>query len=496
MAELLSPPPFSTSPPARGDEVQLEIIDAAVEGKSVARLGNFVVFVENGIPGDLVLAKIYRTKKKFAEARILRVERPSPFRVQPRCQHAGVCGGCKWQHLAYDQQLHSKQRQVIDAFERIGGFTNLNVLPILGAKEQFFYRNKMEYSFTDQEWLTEIPESPTTNLEPSNRPSNVFLGLHVPQRYDKVLDIQACHLQSEVSNRILTFTRQFARASRLAVHSTETDSGYWRFLVIRQSSAFRNPVQPDKPTNDLMVNVVTFEEREDVIKQYADELTQKVPEVTTIVNTINTKKAQIAFGDRERVAFGSGYIRERLGRHTFTISASSFFQTNTEQAEVLYGVAKEFAEFKPNDVVYDLYSGTGSIALFVSDAVSKVIGVESAESSVLDARKNAEANGITNCEFVLGDLKDRLTKDKNWMESHPVPHVMMIDPPRSGMHPKVVEEILRIAPERIVYVSCNPATQARDVKLLAPKYTVDKLQPVDMFPHTYHIENVARLTLR
>jgi 23S rRNA (uracil1939-C5)-methyltransferase len=245
-----------------------------------------------------------------------------------------------------------------------------------------------------------------------------------------------------------------------------------------------------------MVNLVTFEENEALMNRYSKELVERIPAVTTVVNTINRKKAQIAYGESERVYFGSGLIHERLGNHTFEISASSFFQTNTEQAERLYGVAKSFAELKPSDVVFDLYSGTGSIALFISSDARQVVGVESVESSVVDARKNAQANGVNNCEFVLGDLKDRLTKDTDWMSTHPKPNVIVIDPPRSGMHPKVVEEILNIAPSRIVYVSCNPATQARDAKLLAAKYSLDQLQPVDMFPHTYHIENVARLTLR
>jgi len=470
---------LSSAVPVRGDEIRLEITDAAFEGKSVARLGNFVVFVENGIPGDIVLARVYKSKKKFAEARILRIERPSPLRVQPRCEHVGVCGGCKWQHLAYEQQLRYKQQQVVDAFERIGGFADLNVLPILGAQTQFFYRNKMEFSFSDKEWLVD-------NSSIDNPQSTIFVGLHVPQRYDKVLDIRACHLQSEISNEILSFTRQFARASGYAVHSTETDSGYWRFLVIRES----------KRTTEMMANIVTFEENAELMNRYSKELIEQIPSITTVVNTINSKKAQIAYGESERVYFGSGVIHERLGNHTFAISASSFFQTNTEQAERLYGVAKGMAELKPSDVVYDLYSGTGSIALFVSADVKQVIGVESVKSSVLNARMNAESNGVTNCEFVLGDLKERLTKDKDWMSNHPKPDVMIIDPPRSGIHPKAIEEILNIAPARIVYVSCNPATQARDAKMLAAKYALDKLQPVDMFPHTYHIENVARMTLR
>ncbi|MEX2189474.1 MAG: 23S rRNA (uracil(1939)-C(5))-methyltransferase RlmD, partial [Bacteroidota bacterium] len=316
--------------------------------------------------------------------------------------------------------------------------------------------------------------------------SEIFLGLHVPQRYDKVLDISECHLQSEVSNTILAFTRKFARRSGLPVYSTESDSGYFRFLVIRQSTR----------TNELMVNLVTFESKPDVMKQFTDGLLAAAPGVTTVVNTINNRKAQIAFGDRELIYHGEGVIHERIGSHTFTISAGSFFQTNTAQAEKLYTVARDFADIQKTDTVYDLYSGTGSIALFVSDKAEKVIGIESVESAVRDAERNAKQNGVTNCSFVLGDLKDQLTKDTGWMKSHAKPDVLIIDPPRSGMHPRAVEEIVKMGISRIVYVSCNPATQARDLKVLCgERYRIIKIQPVDMFPHTYHIENVVLLHL-
>jgi 23S rRNA (uracil1939-C5)-methyltransferase len=363
----------------------------------------------------------------------------------------------------------------------------------------------MEYSFAEKQWLTEKPSAiddvqsqiEETKIPITGMPSPVFLGLHVPQRYDKVLDIDECHLQSAVSNQILNFTRDFARRNHLDVYDSDRNSGYLRFLVIRESSAVRNPVQRDKKTKEVMANLVTFEDRPDVMKQYAAELKVNVEQVTTVVNTINSRKAQIAFGETENVYLGNGWIHERLGNHNFSISASSFFQTNVAQAEKLYGVVKDFGEFKPTDVVFDLYSGTGSIAIYISDSVKEVVGIESVESAIRDAEKNAQSNDIINCHFLLGDLKDRLTKDTSWMSSHAKPDVFVIDPPRNGMHPKVVEEILGLAPERIVYVSCNPATQARDVKLLgAEKYQLVKLQPVDMFPHTFHIENVALLHRR
>jgi 23S rRNA (uracil1939-C5)-methyltransferase len=468
----------------RGDELLLEITDAAFEGKAIARHEGMVVFVENAVPGDQVIAKLLKIKKSYAEAKVVCVERPSPLRVEPRCKYFGTCGGCKWQNIEYAAQLRFKQQQVVDSFERIGGFSDLNVLPIIGSENIFYYRGKMEYSFSDKQWYTsaQVENAPIADPVPQ-----IFLGLHVPQRYDKVLDITECQLQSEVSNRVLNFTRAFARANNLSVYDSHTDSGYLRFLVIRES----------KKTKELMVNLVTRSDETEILRRYTAELLAECPEVTTVVNTVNLKKAQIAFGEIEKVYHGDGSIEEKIGKNHFVVSASSFFQTNAEQAEKLYRTAKDFGELKPTDVVYDLYSGTGSIALFIADAVKEVVGIESGESAVHDAEKNAAENNITNCRFLLGDLKDRLTKDTEWMVAHPTPDVLVIDPPRSGMHPKVVEEILTLAPERIVYVSCNPATQARDVQLLcAEKYRLMKLQPVDMFPHTYHIENVALLHTR
>jgi len=498
----------------RGDEIRLNVDAAAFEGRSVGRVDDFVVFVEGAVPGDVVTARVLRTKKNYAEAKVVAVEQPSPFRVQPRCKHFGTCGGCRWQHVDYQVQLRFKQQHVLDAFERIGGFRDPFILPIIGSDDisseggyasgVYFYRNKMEFSFCDRQWLQEPrrsgaelpPHSASDKFELGNaqslpavggRAGEVFLGLHVPQRYDKVLEIEECHLQSDASNRILDFVRSFARRRNLPAYSSKRGSGYLRFLVIRQS----------KRTQELLVNLVTYDDRPDVMKEFAAQLVDAVPEITTVVNTINSKKAQIAFGDRESVYVGEGVIHERLGRHVFTISASSFFQTNTAQAEKLYEVARSFAELKASDTVWDLYSGTGSIALFVSDGVNQVVGIESFASSVKDAERNAEANRVRNCTFILGDLKDRLTKETQWMRQQAGPDVMIIDPPRSGMHPKVVEEILGLAPPRIVYVSCNPATQARDVKALcAGKYALVKLQPVDLFPHTYHVENVAQLVLR
>ncbi|MCU0453186.1 MAG: 23S rRNA (uracil(1939)-C(5))-methyltransferase RlmD [Bacteroidetes bacterium] len=466
---------MTDAPVRRGTEIVLDITDAAFEGKSIARLEGLVVFVEGGVPGDRVRALVTKVKKQHAEARLISVDRPSSLRTPPACEHFGVCGGCRWQHVGYDAQLRFKQQHVIDALERIGGLAGFEVLPILGCDDPYWYRNKMEYSFSAREWRVEGPG-------PEGETDGIFLGLHVPQRYDKVLDVQRCHLQSETSNEVLRVTREFARRSGLAVFDTEREQGMWRFLVIRES----------RHTSDRMVNLVTREHRPDLMRDYVAHLRERVAGVTTIVNTVNRTKSQIAFGQDVHVLDGPGTIREKLGRFDFMISPQSFFQTNTLQAERLYQTVADFAELVEDDVVYDLYSGTGTIAIFLSDAARRVIGVESVASAVEDAGVNAERNGRTNCRFVLGDLKDRLTRQTEWMEEERRPRVVVTDPPRSGMHPDVVAALVRLAAERIVYVSCNPTTQARDAMMLVEGgYRLVKVRSVDMFPHTFHIENVA-----
>jgi 23S rRNA (uracil1939-C5)-methyltransferase len=470
--------------PQRGDILELTIESSAFEGMSIAHFDGMVVFVEGGVAGDSVRAKVFRTKKKHIEAKVVEVLKPSPQRTTPRCKYFGTCGGCTWQHVQYEAQLAFKQQHVIDALERIGGFKGVNVLPIIGFDDLYFYRNKLEFSFGDEAWLTTPPLVPPLIGEGKG---GVFLGFHVPQRYDKVLDIDECHLQSALSNEILRFVKKFSLESSLPVYSSKSHSGYWRNLVIREG----------KSTGDVMVNLVTFEDRSEIMHDLTKQLTTEFPEITTIVNNINTRKAQVAVGEIEKVYFGSGIITDKIGKYLFDISANSFFQTNTRGAEKLYSIAKEYAELKPSDIVYDLYCGTGTISIFISDAVKKVVGIDIIESSIQNARHNAEHNAIQNCEFIAGDLKDLLTKNTAWMKNHFPPGVLIIDPPRSGMHPKAVEEIGRMKIKRIVYVSCNPATLARDVKMLAPfGYSIEKVQPVDMFPHTYHIESVAKLFLQ
>ncbi|HTY11816.1 MAG TPA: 23S rRNA (uracil(1939)-C(5))-methyltransferase RlmD [Bacteroidota bacterium] len=474
--------------PEKGDILELTIDSSGFEGTSVARHDGMVVFVEGAVAGDVVRAQIFRAKKKHLEAKVVEVLRPSANRVTPRCKHFGACGGCKWQHVEYASQLAFKQQNVVDALERIGRFRGVHVLPIIPSKEIFFYRNKLEFSFGNQRWTETPPPDPLSSRgDDRGGAKEMLLGFHAPQRYDKILDIGECHLQSEVSNGILSAVRNFAIEHSLPVYTSEPQSGYLRNLVVREG----------KNTGDVMVNLVTFDDRPAVMKDLAGTLTASFPEIVTVVNNITSKRANVAVGETEKVYYGNGVITEKIGPYVFHLSANSFFQTNTHQAETLYAITKEFAELRPADIVYDLYCGTGAISIFISDAVKQVIGIELVESSVANAGMNAEANGIQNCEFIAGDLKDLLTKDVGWKEKYAAPDILIIDPPRSGMHPKAVEEIGGMKIPRIVYVSCNPATLARDLQLLAPHgYTIEKVQPVDMFPHTYHIESVAKLALR
>ncbi|MFI5252022.1 MAG: 23S rRNA (uracil(1939)-C(5))-methyltransferase RlmD [Bacteroidota bacterium] len=461
----------------KGDEVELQIESITGEGKTIARKEGMVYFVEHAVPGDTVRARLWKIKKNYCEARALEVVKPSPLRVNAKCKHFGVCGGCKWQDLSYEAQLNFKRQNVIDAFTRIGGFSEVDVKSVIGCDEPYFYRNKMEFTFSRRQWLTK--EELNTTIDDQD---GVALGLHVPQRYEKVLNLDECWLQSEISSAILNTVREIARVWKLSVYSTKTHEGYMRHLVIRDS----------KRTGELMVNLVTTTDWEEAMENITKLLLKQFPQITTIVNNITDRKSMVAFGDSQKIYHGPGYITDKIGDFTFHISANSFFQTNTCQGEKLYGVAKEFAGSKPTDVIYDLYSGTGTIAIFVSGSAELVIGIESVESATTDAAKNAEFNGISNCHFLLGDLKDRLMKDNDWLNDHPSPDIVIADPPRSGMHPKVIEQVVKLSPRRLVYVSCNPGTQARDVKLFSDAgYALKVVQPVDMFPHTDHIEAVA-----
>ncbi len=472
----------------KNSEVTLTIESLSGDGTTVAHHEGLVVFVEDAVPGDVVNARIWKLKKNFAEARALQILTPSPLRVEPRCKHFGICGGCKWQTLAYPSQLEFKRQHVSDVFKRIGGFETVEVRPVIGCDEPYYYRNKMEFTFSNQRWLSE-----EEMLHKDDIKKEVAVGLHIPERYDKVLNVEECFLQSETSARILNIVREIVRVWGMDAYQTHTHEGYLRHLVIREG----------KKTGQRMINLVSTHDWPEAMQNLTALLLKEFPDTTTIVNNITERKSMVAVGDKEKVYHGEGYITENIGKFTFQISANSFFQTNTLQAEKLYTVTKELAELQSTDVVYDLYCGTGTIALFLSDVAERVIGIEVVDSAIADAQHNAELNKVQNCYFLKGNLLEGLYSKKDpemtqtgWLREHPKPTVVVLDPPRSGVHPKVIDQILKIMPERIVYVSCNPSTQARDAKLIADGgYTLDVVQPVDMFPHTDHIEAVARFTL-
>lgn len=465
----------------KNDEIILKLDHLSGDGRSIGRSEGIVVFIDRAVPGDLVKAKIWKLKKNYAEGRALEILEPSAFRTEPRCLHFGVCGGCRWQNLSYESQLEFKRLHIENVFRHIGGFAELEVLPAIGTASAYYYRNKMEYTFSERRWLTEDE----LGLE---RDSEEYpaLGFHVPERFDKVLNTTECYLQSETSPKIVNWVREFCREKKLTAYSTKTHEGYLRHLVIRES----------RHSGEIMVNLVTSSDEPETMREFTRTLIREFPSVSTVVNNITSRKAMVAFGEAEKVWHGPGYITERLGEYSFRISANSFFQTNTAQADRLYAAVRDFAGLRSDDVVYDLYSGTGTIAICLSDAVARVIGIEVVASAIADAENNAAMNKVSNCYFIQGDLKDRLTKERDWLSEHPGPTVIVVDPPRSGLHPKVVDQMVKLKAGRIVYVSCNPATQARDAKMIAGGgYDLVRIQPIDMFPHTDHIESVALFRL-
>jgi len=465
----------------RNDIVEVTVESLALGGNAVAHLDGFTIFIKRALPHQKVKAQITRKKENYAEARVIEIITHSPDEVTPRCSFFGTCGGCSFQNLDYEQQLAQKQSQVKQTIEHIGRFADIEVLPIVPSSEIFYYRNKMEFSFSNRRWL--LPEE-IGSTQVANR--NFALGLHIPRIYDKVLDITQCFLLSERSNQILNFVRDYARNSDLAPYTARGHSGFWRFLVIRES----------KRLGQVMVNLISAEHkngREDVQK-LACKLKQQFPFITTVIHNVNRKKAQVAFGDEEQVLTGPGYIEEMLGSKKYRISANSFFQTNTLQSEKMYELIDEWGEFQKDQVVYDLYSGTGSIAIFIADKVKKVIGCELISHAIRDARRNCQLNNINNCEFIKGDLKEILTNPDDLVNKYGQPDVVIIDPPRAGMHPTLPEKILQLKPDKIIYVSCNPATLARDLKMLCETdFRISLVQPIDMFPHTAHCETVVLL---
>ena len=456
----------------------IEITDVAAEGNAIARVDNMVVFVPYGAPGDVADIKIDRKKHSYAEGHIDRLVTPSDIRVEPSCEHFGTCGGCRWQHLPYQFQIEAKQRQVKDALDRIAKIEYPGIMPILGSKTIYGYRNKMEYTFSNRCWLTF--EQMRSGEEFPDRDA---AGFHIPGAFDKVLDIKQCHLQDDLGNRIRLFVKKYCKENNLPFYDLRAQHGFMRTLMIRIAS-----------TGEVMVVAVTGSDDVAAIESMLNALNAQFPEITSLHYVINLK-VNDSIADQNVIHFsGKPYIEEEMEGLKFRVGPKSFYQTNSLQAYELYKVVRDFAELKGNELVYDLYTGTGTIANFVSSRANHVIGIEYVKEAIDDAIINSEANSITNTEFYAGDMKDVLTDE--FIAGHGQPDVMIVDPPRAGMHQDVVDVILRARPGRIVYVSCNPATQARDLQLLDAAYKVEAVQPVDMFPHTHHVENVVKLTLR
>ena len=454
------------------------ITGVAAEGKAVAKVEGMALFVPFAAPGDVADIQLTRKKSSFAEGRVVRFQSLSPLRSEPFCQHFGVCGGCKWQHLPYEEQLRHKQQQVVDNLTRIGKVELPEINPILGAPQTTFYRNKMEYTFSDKRWLTE--EEIRSDREFTQMDA---LGFHIPGMFDKVLDIEKCWLQDDLANRIRNSVRSFCLEHDYSFFDLRNQEGMMRTLLIRNSSI-----------GEWMVIVVFYEDESERRERLMEYLAAEFPQITSLLYIIN-RKANDTITDQEVVVWkGRDHIIEEMEGLQFRIGPKSFYQTNSEQAYHLYEVARSFARLTGEERVYDLYTGTGTIANFVARNVKEVIGIEYVEEAIADAKVNSQINGIENTLFYAGDMKDVLTAE--FIAQHGRPDVVITDPPRAGMHDDVLQAILLAAPERIVYVSCNPATQARDLNLLDSAYRVTRVQPVDMFPHTHHVENVVLLEKR
>ena len=455
----------------------VEIEAVAAEGKSLAHVDGTVLFVEFAVPGDIVNVKVTKKKKNYMEGFITEIVKPSGHRLQPFCEHFGICGGCKWQPLPYDMQLQAKQQQVYDQLVRIGHLEVPEIRPILPSEKTQYYRNKLEFTFSSKRWIfnDEDPDS----LTPEEK---LGLGFHVGRFFDKVLNIRHCCLQPEPSNKIRLFIKEYAIQNGLEFYNIRENTGFLRNMIVRNNKA-----------GNVMLTI-SFAYMDDAIAPMLDAIAKAFPEITSLYYVINSKLND-SIADLPCVLYkGDDAIWETMGSLKFKIGPKSFYQTNSDQAYRLYSVAKDFAGLNGNETVYDLYTGTGTIAQFVSDKAAKVIGIEYVNEAIADAKVNADANGITNCSFYAGDMKDILTAD--FIARHGRPEVIIIDPPRAGMHPDVVKVILEAAPERIVYVSCNPASQARDLAMMSGKYEITAVQPVDMFPHTMHVENVCALRHR
>lgn len=456
----------------------ITVTDYAAEGKALARIDGKVIFISGAIPGDTVDIRLGKNKKDWAEGHTIALKSASPDRLEPFCIHFGTCGGCKWQMLPYEKQLQYKQQEAEQNLRRIGKTDIPALMPIIGSEKTIHYRNKVEFTFSNKRYLT----AAEINTEAATMQQNA-LGYHAPRIFDKAIDIHTCHLMDEVNNRVRNTIRNLAEEKGWTYYDARAHSGWLRNIVLRFTR-----------TGELMINVVINYEEEDNRKILLDHLLHEIPEINTLLYTVNPKWNDSLYDLTPQVYHGQGYVTEKLGDLSFIISPLSFFQTNTAQAEKLYEVTKNFAGLTGNEIVYDLYCGTGSIGLFVSDRAKKVIGVEVVASAIEDAKKNAALNDIGHTVFFAGDVIKICNSE--FFAEHGKPDVVITDPPRAGMHEKLILKLLEMEAPKIVYVSCNTATQARDIALLAEKYRVEKVQPVDMFPHTHHIECVALLTLK
>lgn len=455
---------------------KLEITGIAAEGKGLGRADNFVVFVDKGIPGDVVQAKITQKKKDYAHAEIVSLEKASDKRTTPVCKHFGTCGGCKWQHVQYAHQLSFKQQIVADAFRRIGKMELPNIEPIVGCEEITEYRNKLEFTFSDRVWLTR------EQIDSGIAFNKNALGFHAAGHFSSVLQIEECHLQDNRNNDIRNAVYQFVTEHAYSFYNLKYHEGLMRNLILRNTTL-----------DEWMVTVCFAEADLDKISALMYFLKTTFPYITSLNYIINTKKNDTIYDQEVITYYGRDYILEQLGDIQYKISTKSFFQTNSRQAKRLYDIVKEFGQFTQEDNVYDLYCGTGSIALYIADNCKKVVGIEQIPQAIEDAEFNAQLNQTGNAVFYAGTCESIL--QESFIEQHGTPDIVVVDPPRAGLHERVIEVLLQAAPKRIVYVSCNPATQARDVLMFSEKYKVSRCQPVDMFPHTFHIENVVQLEL-
>ncbi|MBK9357271.1 MAG: 23S rRNA (uracil(1939)-C(5))-methyltransferase RlmD [Bacteroidales bacterium] len=465
----------------RGEQLileNIEIIDAGAEGNAVARVNDMVIFVPFVVPGDICDIRIVSRKRRFYEGRAIKIHRYSPDRIEPVCSHFGICGGCRWQVMSYAEQLRFKQKQVSDNFSRIGHLEYPEIRQIMPSERTEFYRNKLEYTFSPFRWLT--ADEMNTNADDRDMDA---LGFHIPGMFDRIIDIEKCWLQPEPSNEIRLALKQFAKSHGMTFYNIRKFSGDLRNLIIRNSN-----------TGDLMVIMVFGTNDAELINRVMTFLSESFPEITSLFYVVNQKHND-TIGDLEPVLFkGAAFMTEKMEDLQFRIGPLSFFQTNAVQALELYRVAREFAGLNGDEIVYDLYTGTGTIANFVASRAKKVVGIEYVEAAVRDADINSQINNIDNTVFFAGDMVKVLTEEFITGQGHP--DVIITDPPRAGMHEKVVKRILEAAPSKIVYVSCNPATQARDLSLMAENYDIKAVQPVDMFPHTHHVENVVLLELK